>query len=129
MPCTTEIDHKLKIVRNTYTGNITKEDLANVWRHLLSLKEFTELKYNLLSDYRNSNFDIPLKEEDGMVQFLITVKEILNGKKEAAILSNSKDTALSTLMQIKTFETIGYIVQLFSSEEVAIKQLNNPDEH
>ena len=125
MPCNTEIDHKLKIIRNTYSGIITKEDLANVWRHLLSLKEFTELKYNLLSDYRTSRFDISNKEGDSMLQFLVSIKNILNGKKEGAILSNPKDTALSMLLQMKTYEKVGYIVRLFSTEKAALFWLDN----
>jgi hypothetical protein len=120
MPFTSDIDHNLKIIKNTYSGIITKEDLANVWRYLLSLKEFKELKYNLLSDYRKSNFNISIKEEDGMFLFLMSIKNILNGKKEGAILSNPKDTALSLLLQMKTYESIGFMVKIFSTEEAAL---------
>ncbi|MBN1116117.1 MAG: hypothetical protein JXA77_02865 [Bacteroidales bacterium] len=125
MPFTIEIDHSIKIVRNTYYGIIVKEDLSNVWHHLLTLKEFTELKYNLFSDYRKSNFDIIPKEEDRMLDFLVSIKHILDGKKEAAILNNPKDTALSVLMQMQAFEKVGYIVKLFSTEIAAINWLTD----
>jgi hypothetical protein len=128
MPFSMEIDHKLKIIINTYTGTITKEDLAKVWRHLLSLKEFTELKYNLLSDYRNSNFDISIKEEGSMLQFLMSIKNILDGKKEGAILSNPKDTALSMLLQKEIYKKIRYWVKLFSTEKAALNWLDSNDD-
>jgi hypothetical protein len=123
MPCITEVDHTLKFIRNTYSGIITKEDLNNVWHHLLSLKEFTELKYNLLSDYRDSRFEIALEEGSGMLQFLMSIKDILNGKKEAAILKDPKDTALSMSLAMKTYAKVGYIVELFSTEEAALNWL------
>lgn len=126
MPYTTKINHSSKIIRNTYSGVITREDLAEVWRHLLSLKEFTALKYNLLSDYRNSKFHISTQEEDGMLEFLISIKDILKNKKEAAILSDPKDTALSMILQSRTFEKVAYITELFSTEKAAMKWLNDP---
>ena len=126
MPCTTEIDHPRKFIRNTYSGIITREDLGNVWSHLLNLKEFTELKYNLLSDYQKSQFNIHNSEEGTMLEFLISIKPILNGKKEAAIVSNPKDTALSLLLQMETFGKVGYIVQIFSTEDAALQWLCDP---
>ncbi|MBN1951646.1 MAG: hypothetical protein JW801_10610 [Bacteroidales bacterium] len=126
MPFRTEIDLDRKIIRNTYTGMISREDLGTVWRHLLTLKEFTELKFNLLSDYRASKFNIARSEGDRLLQFLISVKPILNGKKEAAIISDPKDTALSLLLQLETFEKVGYIVSIFSTEGAALQWLCDP---
>lgn len=116
-----EINHEIKLIWITYSGVVEKQDLAEVWRHLLSLKEFTSLKYNLLSDYRNSKFDISVDDTDGMWQFLESIKSILNGKKECAILNNPYDTAISMLFQIKTLKKLGYSVKLFSTEEAALK--------
>ena len=124
MPYLLEIDHSAKFIRNTYNGVITKEDLRQVWTQMLGLKEFTLLQYNLLSDYRNSNFNIDKTENNKMIEFLLSIKDILNKKKEAAILNNPKDTALSMMLQFEVYKRIGYSVQLFSTEDAAIKWLN-----
>lgn len=125
MPYIADIDKEFKFIRITYSGMISREDLASVWGYLLSLKEFTKFKYNLLSDYRNSKFNIVEKEEDKMLEFLISIKYVLNGKKEAAILSDPRDTALSFLIQMNTFEKVGYIVKIFSTEKAAMEWLCN----
>ena len=129
MPCFTTIDNRLKNIKNRYTGIITKDDLAVVWKQLLSLKEFTLFKYNLLSDYRDSSFEISVKEGDKMLNFLLSIKDILCGKKEAALLKNPKDTALSMLLQMKAYEQAGYEVQLFSTEKAALEWIINMDEN
>lgn len=58
---TIDIDHKFHIIRYKHSGNITDEEIAAAWAEFLSLPEFTQMKYNLLSDYRGGKFLMPLE--------------------------------------------------------------------
>ncbi len=47
---TIEIDHQLKIIRYTDSGNILEEEIGAAWDDFLGIPEFTNQKYNLLTD-------------------------------------------------------------------------------
>jgi len=86
----------------------------------MQLKEFTELKYNLLSDYRNSQFNLLLDDVDLVVLHLLQLKTILKGKKQGLILDQPISTALSMIFEEKVKAKIGFDVHVFSTEKAAL---------
>jgi len=124
MNYTIKIDHKLKIIRYSHSGLIErKEEIGKAWEELLSLKEFTELNYNLLSDYRNSTFNLPFEDIGLIIDFLYSIKHILNGKKQSMILDDPKSTAMSLLFEIEIYKKMNFSVKIFSTEEGALSWL------
>jgi hypothetical protein len=84
------------------------------------LKEFTHLKYNLLSDYTDAKFLMNEKEIDEICGFLLNLKELLEGKKQALILHEPVSTALSILFEGEVNKKVGFIVKVFSTEKAAL---------
>jgi hypothetical protein len=118
------IDHKLRIIRYKHTGIIQAAEIEEAWQEFLTMKEFTELKYNLLSDYRNSVFDIPIKFADVIIEFMNAIKHIVNGKKQALIVDDPYSTAISIIFEDMVYQKVGFIVQVFSTEEAALRWLS-----
>lgn len=120
-----DVDHDLKLVRYKHTGKIQAPEIEQAWGDFLNLKEFTEKKYNLLSDYRNSKFDIPLEYLPAIVEFFKPISHIVKGKKQALIIDDYYSMAASILFVEKMFSEIGFIVQVFSTEEAAMEWLRS----
>jgi len=119
MDYTINVDKKLKIIRYYHAGSIGRAEIGMVWKELLSLKEFTELKYNLLSDYRKSTFNLDIDDSDLISEFLYSLKPILNGKKQSIITDNPLNTALSFIFEDDVYEKVGFLVKTFSTVEDA----------
>ncbi len=83
------------------------------------LKEFTELNYNLLSDYRGAMFNLDIEDVTLISDFLSSLKHILNGKKQSLIVDDPKITAFSILFEDEAYEKIGFQVNVFSTIEAA----------
>ncbi len=116
-----EIDHNLKIIRYKHTGLIKDEDIAKAWQTFLSMKEFTESKYNLLSDYRGSKLDMDIKSPDRIVNFMMSIEPIVRGKKQSLILDDPYSTAGSVMFSEKVNKKVGFKVRVFSTEKAAIE--------
>lgn len=116
-------DHKLKIIRYKHAGLINSEDIASAWSVFLSLNEFTQLKYNLLSDYSNGKFNIPIEEIPKIVEFMKVIKDVVNGKKQALIVDDPYSAAASMLFEESVYLEVGFKVKLFSTETAALKWL------
>lgn len=119
-----DIDHEHKIILYRHSGIIKKEDIGKAWEKLLNLKEFTEKGYNLLTDYRNAIFDMEIADIQLISNHLIQLKSILKGKKQAFIIDQPINTALSILFKGEVYKQIGFIVRTFSTEESALEWLN-----
>lgn len=123
MSFTIKVDNDLKLVKYNHSRVLSKEDIGMAWQELLKLKEFTELKYNLLTDYRDSTCKIEVEEVDLICVFLVTLKDILKDKKQALIIDEPLGVAISTLFEGEVNKKIGFIVRVFSSQEAATNWL------
>lgn len=117
------IDQENRIIRYKHSGEIEREDLGTAWQELLMIKEFTELGYSLLSDYRNSVFLFNLNDTKVIEDFLLSIQHILKGKKEGVIVDNPFSTAVSVYFQSKLQKMIGFEVKVFSTEKAALDWL------
>jgi hypothetical protein len=118
------INHELKIICYTHPGVITDvSEIGLAWEELLKLDEFTKMNYNLLSDYRESKFSFSVENKDLIVEFLFTIRHLLQNKKQALVLDDPRSTALSVLFERQVYERVGFLVKVFSSKEYAIKWL------
>ena len=117
------IDTENKIIRYQHSGNIDKENIGKAWSEFLRMKEFTELQYNLLSDYSEAKFNMVREDVDLITNFLLTLKDILKDKKQALIIDEPFSTALSILFQGEVNRVIGFEVRIFSTKEAAFNWL------
>ncbi len=112
-------DHDLKFLRYTHSGRLTYEDIGQAWTQLLSMPEFTTMKYNLLSDYRNASFNMELEEADEIVEFMKNIEPLVRGKKQSLVVEDPYSTAGSILFQQKVYKEVGFIVKTFSTLKAA----------
>ena len=120
---TIAINHLFKIIRYKHTGSIKKEDLDAAWNELIQIKEFTQLDYNLLSDYRESKFDIPLTSIDAILEDMKPMKPFLEGKKQSFIIDDPMSMAIAMLFMKDAFNKIGFKIESFSTEKAAVAWL------
>lgn len=123
MNYTISVDDNMKIIRYKHTGIIKAEEVESAWYEFLKLREFTELRYNLLSDYRGARFDIPLVFADAIVDFMRNIESVVRGKKQSLIVDDPYSTAASMLFEGKVNLEVGFLVRVFSTEEPAIEWL------
>ena len=114
-----EADDTLKIIRYKHSGKVDKEEIGKAWQGLIKLRKFTELNYNLLSDYRAATFNLNLEDVELISDFLSSLKHVLNGKKQSLIIDNPKATAFSIMFEDKVLKKIGFKVNVFSTIEAA----------
>lgn len=117
------IDHASKIIRYKHSGKLKADDIELAWREFLAMKEFTELKYNLLSDYRNAEFDIPVDFLPELIEFMRNIRPIVEGKKQSLIVSGPFTTAASMLFETEVNIEVGFLVKVFSTESKALEWL------
>ena len=84
------------------------------------MKEFTEMGYNLISDYSEGSFDFNVSELFVIDDFLHSIKTLLNKKKNAVIVNNPLDTVISVIYQEKAEQELGFSVKTFYTLEAAI---------
>lgn len=118
---TIELDHDNKLIRYKHSGKVKQGDIGEVWDKFLELKEFTEYGYNLVSDYRYASFIIKKDDIKIISNILHDLKDIVNGKKQALIMSSPLNTALSMLFVQSVMKKVGFKLKVFSTEEAAIR--------
>lgn len=124
MKYTVDIDHELKIIRYAHSGIIQAEEIAYVWENeFLKMKEFTELKYDLYSDYSNAKFDIPVEFLPELMEFMESIKPIIKGKKQSIIVDDPYSTAASLLFENEANKEIGFLVKIFNTKKAALEWL------
>lgn len=124
MKYTVNIDQKLKIIRYKHSGNILIEDIVEAWKEFLSMKEFTELKYNLLADYSGAKFEMRIDSVQGIVNLMKTIEPVVRGKKQSLIIDDPYAVAGSMLFEEKVYKEVGFDVKVFSTEKSAINWLS-----
>jgi hypothetical protein len=117
------INHELKLIRYTHHGEITLEEIGTAWVDLLGLIEFNSLKYDLLTDYRDSISKLEVNDIHLICDFLLSIKDILKDKKQAFIIDTPDSTALTLLFEVEVYHKIGFVVETFSTEEAALSWL------
>lgn len=117
------IDHDNKLIRYKHTGNIKAENIEEAWQQFLTMKEFTEENYNLMSDYRNSQFDIHRSQVHTIIDFMKTIEHIVRGKKQSLIVVNPYSTAASEIFAKMVFDETGFKVKVFYTTEAAFDWL------
>ena len=123
MPYTLTINHELKFVHYAHKGKITRDEIGEAWKELLNMEEFTKLKYNLLSDYRGGSFQFNASELEVIDNFLDSIKIILKGKRNAVIVDNPSEAAISFMFEHHKTKEINFNVKTFSTESAAFKFL------
>lgn len=118
-----KIDHDLKLVRYRHSGLIYAKDIEEAWSEFLTLKEFTALKYNLFSDYRNGKFQIPLEQIAEIIKFMRNIENFVRGKKQALLVDEPYSVAASMLFEEEVTREVGFNVQVFTTEQAALKWL------
>ena len=118
-----DTDHELKLIRYKHSGLISANDIGEAWQYFLSLEEFTALKYNLLSDYRDGKFIIPAEFVHEIVQYMERIAFIVEGKKQALIVKDFHSVAVSMLFENEVYDKVGFKVQTFSTEKSALDWL------
>lgn len=121
---TINIDHKLRIIKYTHSGPIKAEDIGEVWEQLLTMEEFTQSGYNLFSDYRDADFKIPLNFLPDLMKFMRGIKDIVKGKKQALIVENPYDVAISMIFENEVNKEIEFNVRVFATEASALQWLS-----
>jgi hypothetical protein len=117
------VDHKLRLIRFRHSGLINVEDYYEAWNELLALKELTKLKYNLISDYSNGKFQIPVKYLPEIIDFMQEIKNIVREKKQALIVNEPYSVAVSMLFAEKVNVKTRFNIEVFSTETAALKWL------
>lgn len=119
------IDNDLKIIRYKHSGVLGFNDIGAAWEEFLGLKEFTEKKYNLLSDYRGATFNMKVEKIGDIIEFMKGIRHIVNGKRQSIIIHDPYSTAGSMIFSNKVFDEIGFEVKIFTTEDAAIKWLQH----
>jgi len=122
---TIDIDHDQKIVRYKHNGNLVPDDIGEVWDKLLKMEEFTEAKYNLLSDYTKAKFDIPITFIPELIEFMENIKDVVNGKKQAIVILDPYSVAITLMFENEVYKKVGFDVIVFSTEKEAVKWLKS----
>jgi hypothetical protein len=117
------INHDLRIIIYRHSGSILEEDIGSAWDEFMNMVEFTSLGYNLLSDYRNGQFEISIDRIQAITEILSKLKPILKGKKQALIVDDPYSVAGSMLFEANVYKEVGFIVKPFSTEAAALKWL------
>jgi hypothetical protein len=117
------IEHEQRLIRYQHSGILVGNDIGEAWQEFLTLKEFVEDKYDLLSDYRGAKFNSGPNDIDPICAFLGTLEPILRGKRQAIIITDPKSTALTMLFEGKINREIGFEVRIFSTIEAGIAWL------
>jgi len=117
------IDHELRIIKYKQSGSISMEDIENTWMEFKNMQEFTQLKYNLLLDFRGGKFQIPIERLTEIIAFMRKIENIVRGKKQALIVDDPYSAAASMLFKIDVYKEVGFDVQLFSTETAALDWL------
>lgn len=112
-----QFDSSLGILYKYYYGLITIEDIEASWNYAFENNLIPKQVKGFILDYRNSNFNIDIKEHVAIVDFYKKHLDIFGGFKIAIITSESKDIVIPILVRAKDK---GYVSKPFSTLNAAI---------
>jgi len=114
-----------RILFYKHIGILSRVDLGEAWDDILKKEEFTMGGYNLVSDYTEATLNFNLFDIQFIEQFLIQLKPILHGKKEAVIIRHPVSTAIALLFETEMQIKIGFKVKVFHNLESAMQWIEN----
>lgn len=117
------LDHINKIVIYKHNGVIDTKDIGIAWAEILSLPEFSKMGYNLLSDYTDATLHFHIEKTKRIDEFLMSVKHIINNKRNAVVVKNPHCTAISFLYESKAWDKFNFKVKVFYTLESAYNYL------
>jgi hypothetical protein len=117
------VNHEKNYVELKFMGNIFGDQIAEAWEELLSNKYFAEKKYNLLTDYRFCQMHF--MDAESTNEFLKSVINIIDGKKEALVIQDPDNTARSMFLISNVSAELNYCMKIFYSHETAIQWLSD----
>lgn len=115
-----ELIHDLKLVKYIHSGLITADDIEAAWAEIIKIKEFTDLDYNLLTDYRMGKTSIKTSGKKRALDFMKGLEKIVRGKKQALLMNDPLTVALSFIFQKEVKKTTGFNIKIFSTYEKAL---------
>jgi hypothetical protein len=118
-----KIDDKNQVIIYKHDGLLKLEDIGDAWQVLVKHDEFVNKGYNLLCDYSDADFDFSLSKTQLAWDYLFSIKDILNNKKEAVITSTPTSTAISILFEKETMNKLNFSVKTFATYSAAISWL------
>lgn len=120
------IDHQARIIRYKHSGTLEQQEIGFVWENeLLKMKEFTELGYNLYSDYREAKFNIPSSFLPELIAFMKAIEPIVRGKKQGIIVEDPYSTAASLIFEHEVNKAVGFQVKVFNTPNAALNWLQS----
>jgi len=117
------IDNLNKIIIYKHNGYVNLAEIGRAWNDILKIHEFIDEDYNLLSDYRNAELDLSIKEFSLISIFFIKYKEILKNKKQSLIITDPLTTAKSILFEEEVKSKVDFQIKIFSTYESALNWL------
>jgi len=118
------LNHEFKFIYYKHTGVVQRKEIGEVWCKILSMSEFLDLNYNILSDYSNAKLDFDLSDTDVINQFLVEKRDILNGRKNAVVVNNPHDTVISVVFEREMLDKINFKIRTFSTLAAAEEYLS-----
>jgi len=117
------IDHEKKAICRYFKGLIKTDEICESWQQIITMPEFTNLGYNLLTDYAEAEFDFPISKTEDIWKCLDNLKNLLTNRKEAIIAVTPFNTAVNMLFEKDSYRLLNYWVKTFSTREAAIDWL------
>ena len=118
-----DLDKDLRIIKYKAWGRIDKNDIGVGWQEIIGRKEFTDLGYHVLADYRYAQFSFSIDDTTILDRIIEASKIEFKGKKNAVIVTLPHSTAISMIVKGKFHPKLGYEIEIFYTEEAAIKWL------
>jgi hypothetical protein len=84
---------------------------------------FSELGYDILTDYSKAEFNFSIADTKVLDPILKASRSKVPGKKIAVVVSIPYTTAITMIVQEKFHSDLGYITKIFSSREAAMQWL------
>ncbi len=122
-----KINSQYKYIHYTHKGVISRGEIGKVWSIIFGMDEFINGGYDILSDYRGGSFDFGVTQLDRVREFLSSHSKLLNGRKNAVIVDNPKETAISFLFEESMYSEINFRVRVFSTFDGAVSFLIKRD--
>jgi len=123
---TITIEHDLKLIKYKHDGLLEAKDIGYVWENeLLKMKEFTQMEYNLFSDYSDAKLKIPTSFLPELMTFMKKIRFIVEGKKQSIIVADPYSTAASLIFENEVIKEAGFEVKVFSTKEAAFNWITS----